>query len=103
MKHVLDCSTAFKWVVAETDTPKAVRLRDDFRNGALELLAPDLFPTEIANALLVAERKGRIVTGDGAVFLADILRTLPVLSSTASKHTSRRCRSSRTIPAAMPG
>jgi len=79
MKHVLDCSTAFKWVVAETDTPKAVRLRDDFRNGALELLAPDLFPTEIANALLVAERKGRIVTGDGAVFLADILRTLPVL------------------------
>lgn len=79
MKHVIDCSTAFKWVVAETDTPKAVRIRDDFRNAALELLAPDLFPTEIANALLKAERMGRIGSGDGAVFFADILKTLPIL------------------------
>ena len=78
MKLVIDCSTAFKWVVAETDTPKALRLRDDFRNAALELLAPDLFLPEIANALLIAERKGRIGPGEGAVFFADGLRTLPV-------------------------
>ncbi len=38
MRRVLDCSVAFKWVVAESDTAKAVRLRDDFRNGVLELL-----------------------------------------------------------------
>jgi hypothetical protein len=55
MKKVIDCSTAFKWVVAEPDTDKAIRLRDDYRNGLVELLAPDLFPTEIANALLVAD------------------------------------------------
>ena len=79
MKHVIDCSTAFKGVVAETDTPKAVRLRDDFRNAALDLLAPDLFPTEIANALLVAERRGRIGSGEGVVFFADLLKTLPIL------------------------
>jgi predicted nucleic acid-binding protein len=79
MKYVIDCSTAFKWVVSETDTPKAIRLRDDFRNGVLELIAPDLFPTEIANALLVAEWKGRIGPGEGAIFLADVLKTLPVL------------------------
>jgi predicted nucleic acid-binding protein len=79
MKHVIDCSTAFKWVVAETDTLKALQLRDKFRNAALDLLAPDLFPTEIGNALLVAERKGRIGSGEGAIFFADILKMLPIL------------------------
>jgi hypothetical protein len=46
MQLVIDCSVAFKWVVAESETAKAIRRRDDFRNGTLELLAPDLFPTE---------------------------------------------------------
>jgi predicted nucleic acid-binding protein len=79
MKHVIDCSVAFKWVVAENDTDKAIRLRDDFRNAVLELLAPDLFPTEIANAILVAERNGRIAPGQGPQLLADVLNTLPIL------------------------
>jgi predicted nucleic acid-binding protein len=79
MRRVIDCSVAFKWVVAESDTAKAIRLRDDFRTAALELLAPDLFPTEIANALLVAERRGRVAAGQGPHFLADVLTTLPLL------------------------
>ena len=79
MKYVIDCSTAFKWVVTEPDSPKAIRLRDDFRNAALDLLAPDLFPTESASALLKAERMGRIGSGDGAVFFANLLNTLPIL------------------------
>jgi predicted nucleic acid-binding protein len=79
MKYVIDCSVAFKWVVAETDTPKAVKLRDDFRNAVHELLVPDLFPTEIANALLVSERRGRLSPGDSTVLLKDILRTLPAI------------------------
>ena len=32
MKRVIDSSAAFKWVVAETDSDKAIRLRDDFRS-----------------------------------------------------------------------
>jgi predicted nucleic acid-binding protein len=79
MKTVIDCSAAFKWVVAEPDTDKAVRLRDDYRNGVLELIAPDLFPTEIANAILVAERGGRIPSGQGAQLLITVLNTFPVL------------------------
>ena len=31
MKFDLDSSVAFKWVVPESDTPKAVRLRDEYR------------------------------------------------------------------------
>lgn len=63
MKYVIDSSVAFKWVVAEPDADKADRLRQDFRNGVLDLLAPDIFPAEIANALLMAERRGRIAPG----------------------------------------
>jgi predicted nucleic acid-binding protein len=65
--------------VAESDTAKAVRLRDDFRAGAVELLAPDFFPTEVASAILIAERRGRVAPGDGPKLLIDVLNTLPFL------------------------
>jgi predicted nucleic acid-binding protein len=51
MKRVVDSSVAFKWVVPETHSDKALRLRDDYRNGILELIAPDIFLIEIAHAL----------------------------------------------------
>jgi predicted nucleic acid-binding protein len=77
MKYVVDASIGFKWEVTEPHSDKAQQLRDDFRNAVHELLAPDLFPTEVANALLVAERRRRILPGQGLLFLADILTTLP--------------------------
>jgi predicted nucleic acid-binding protein len=79
MKYVIDASVGFKWVVSEIDSDKAVRLRDDFNNGIHELLAPDLFPTEIANALAITERSGRIKPGDAALFFTDILKSSPLL------------------------
>ncbi|MBI1830639.1 MAG: type II toxin-antitoxin system VapC family toxin [Planctomycetes bacterium] len=79
MNYVIDCSTAFKWVVAEPDSAKGLRLRDDFKNGITVLYAPDLFPTEIANALMIAERRGRIGPGEGAVLLGDVMKTLPLI------------------------
>ena len=57
MKYVIDTSVGFKWVVTEIDSDKATRLRDDFNNAIHDLLAPDFFPTEIANALAVADEK----------------------------------------------
>ncbi|HYV37652.1 MAG TPA: type II toxin-antitoxin system VapC family toxin [Gemmataceae bacterium] len=81
MKYVVDCSTAFKWVVQEFDSSTAIQLRNDFKAGIHELLAPDLFPTEVANALLMAERRKRIQPGDSTLFLLDILQTLPALHS----------------------
>ena len=79
MNFVIDSSTAFKWVVAEADTPKAIRLRDEFCNGIHVLFAPDLFPTEIGNILLMAERRQRIKPGQGSVYLADVFKTLPLI------------------------
>ena len=61
MKRVIDSSTAFKWVVPEIDSDKAIQVRDDHRSGLIDLLAPDIFHAEMASSLLSAERKGRIV------------------------------------------
>jgi predicted nucleic acid-binding protein len=79
MNYVIDCSTAFKWVVAEPDSAKALLLRNDFRNGISVLFAPDLFPTEIANALIIAERRNRIGPGEGAILLGDVMQSLPLI------------------------
>src|SRR5260370_40096738 len=79
MKYVIDASVGFKWAVSEIDSEKATRLRDDFNNAIHELLAPDLFPTELANALAVAERAARIKPGEAALFFSDVLKNSPVL------------------------
>ena len=42
------------------DTDKAIRFIEDYRNILHDLLAPDIFPVEIAHALTKAERQNRI-------------------------------------------
>jgi predicted nucleic acid-binding protein len=79
MRRVLDASVALKWALPEVDSDRALHLRDDFRNSAVELLAPDIFPAEIGHALARAERRGIISPPLGSVFLADILATPPQL------------------------
>jgi len=78
MKYVLDSSVAFKWVMQEADTAKAQQLRDDFRTAIHELLAPDIFPFEIAHALTRAERQRRLKVGQAVVDWAAVLTTPPV-------------------------
>jgi predicted nucleic acid-binding protein len=79
MKYVIDASVGFKWEVVETDSDKAIRLRENLRQGMDDLLAPEIFSTEIANALIMAERRGRILAGQGRIYIADLLTTLPRL------------------------
>ena len=57
MRAVLDSCVALKTVLPGSDTPKAVRLLSEFRAGLHELLAPDVFPVEVAHALTKAERR----------------------------------------------
>jgi predicted nucleic acid-binding protein len=83
MKYVLDSSVALKWVLPEADSAKAIRLRDEYIKGLHELIAPDIFPSEIANGLASAERQRRIHPGESAIFLNDILSAAPVLHHSA--------------------
>ena len=81
MKYILDSCVALKWVLPESDSDKAEHLRDDFRDAIHELLAPDVFPIEVGNALTRGERKRVIETGQASLLYADIMRTSPRLHS----------------------
>jgi predicted nucleic acid-binding protein len=83
MKYVLDSSVALKWVLPEPDSARAIRVRDEYNASVHELVAPDIFTPEIANALAVAERQGRIKPGEAAIFLHDIVRNAPAILPTA--------------------
>jgi len=79
MKYVLDASVALKWALNEPDSALALKLRDEFQRRIHELLAPDTFPIEIANALTRAERKGILVPPQASILLASVRSTAPDL------------------------
>ena len=77
MRYILNSSVTLKWVLPEADSTKAIRLSDEYSHGVHELLAHDIFPSEIANALATAERQKRIGgMGESAIFLNDMLRAV---------------------------
>jgi predicted nucleic acid-binding protein len=79
MKYCLDASTAMKWVLPEPDTPKAVRIRNEFRVGLLELIAPDVFVPEVSHGLTKAERRGVIPIGVAERRMLNVINCLPDL------------------------
>src|SRR5205823_6427966 len=79
MRYAIDSCTAFKWVVREVDSDKALRLRDDFLAGLVDLVAVDIFPVELTHAITRAERQKRITPAEGTVALALVVQNLPPL------------------------
>src|SRR5262245_46945443 len=79
MRYVLDSNVALKWVLRENDSDKARQIRGDYQKQIHELLAPDVFPIEVAHALARSERRGIITPAQGPIFLADILTSQPKL------------------------
>jgi predicted nucleic acid-binding protein len=81
MRYVLDSSVAFKWEVPEVDSDKAIRFRDETRRGLHQLVAPDVFPVEVAHAMTRAERQGRVSPADGWRLWLAIMTDTPTLHS----------------------
>ena len=79
MKYVLDSCVAFKWVVTENFSDNAIRLRDEYKNGLHDLVAPDILPFEIGNALTRAERQKRIKAPDGWALWLSVMADKPSL------------------------
>lgn len=79
MKYTLDSSVAFKWIVTESLSDKAIAFRDEARTGVHEIIAPDIFPIEIAHALAKAQRQGRLGPQQGAILWAEVMSTCPQL------------------------
>jgi predicted nucleic acid-binding protein len=81
MTLALNSSVGLKWVLPEAFTDKTIRLRDDFHNGVIDLIAPDIFPVESLHALTKAERRKRIAYGTAQALWQSILADCPVLHS----------------------
>ncbi len=79
---VLDASLTVAWCFEDEATPFTEGVYDQIRAGA-ESLVPAIWPSEVANALRTAERRGRITTTDADAFLAMLL-TLPVTVAVSS-------------------
>jgi predicted nucleic acid-binding protein len=77
MKYVADTSIAVKCVLPEADSAKAIQLFDDYARGTHDLVAPDLFPTEVANVLMMAERQGKLHPGEALQGFRNIMRAAP--------------------------
>ena len=79
MKYVLDASVAVRIALPTAETPKAQQLLDDYAHQVHELIAPSIYPAEVASALTKGERTKTIQFGEARKFLLDLLQNLPVL------------------------
>jgi len=75
-EFVLDGSVTIVWGFEDEDNGYATAVLD--RMPGLQARVPSLWPLEVANALIVGERRGRTTSAETARFLA-ILATLPIL------------------------
>jgi predicted nucleic acid-binding protein len=84
MRYVLDSNVALKVVLPEVDSSRAIRLLAEHASGLHELIAPTFFTSEVANALVSAERQGRLSPGESMLRLQDVLLNAPQFVATDS-------------------
>jgi predicted nucleic acid-binding protein len=75
MSFVLDASTTLAWCFEDEATADAPGLLERLRGD--EAIVPPLWLLELANGLVVAERRARLTRADSARFLA-LIRQLPI-------------------------
>lgn len=75
MSFVLDASVTMAWCFEGETTPYSDAVLDRVRNDGATV--PAIWPLEVVNALLVAERRGRVSAEQSAGF-AHLLSALPI-------------------------
>ncbi len=81
-KFVLDTSVAMAWCFEDETNPYADAVLDSLIDNAA--LAPSIWPLEVGNVLLVAERRNRISQPDSMRFL-ELLSSLPIKTESFSE------------------
>ncbi|MBW1982232.1 MAG: type II toxin-antitoxin system VapC family toxin [Deltaproteobacteria bacterium] len=86
MRFVLDCSVTMSWCFADESDYYSDVVLDQL--SKTEALVPSIWPLEVVNVLLVAERRKRINKAQ-AMRLVELLQSLPVAIdvSTAERAT----------------
>jgi predicted nucleic acid-binding protein len=74
-RFVVDNSIVMAWCFADEESPLADSVMDALASG--EAIAPPIWPLEVCNVLLVAERQRRLSKRDSARFL-ELIRKLPI-------------------------
>jgi len=69
MEWVLDCSMAMSWLLPDEDSERAVRFLGQVEPGQ-RVWVPPLWWFELANALTIAERRGRLTPAEVSNSLA---------------------------------
>lgn len=72
---VLDSSAALAWVLPSEGSPEGDALLDQVANAGAAV--PGLWPLEVANILLMAERRGRVTLAERQEALS-VLADLPI-------------------------
>ncbi len=73
---VVDCSVTMAWCFEDECDPLADAVLDLI--GEVDVWAPSIWPLEVANVILVAERRGRLVSAESTRFV-ELLGDLPIL------------------------
>jgi predicted nucleic acid-binding protein len=84
---VIDSSVTLAWSLEDEQDDYADAIMDALAEG--EAVVPPLWPYEIANALRMAERRGRITPTD-TVRILGLLEPLPIRVSAADHERARR-------------
>ena len=79
-RFVLDCSVTMAWCFEDEADSYADAILDRFAEASAWV--PCLWPLEVANVLVVAERRGRLAETDWRRFL-DLLSGLPIVVADA--------------------
>jgi predicted nucleic acid-binding protein len=76
-KYIVDSSVGLKAVIPEKDSEKAIALQE----GGHELLAPDIYPLEVAHVISKLVRQRKITADEANRILTDMLDTRPAVKS----------------------
>ncbi len=85
MNFVVDASVALSWCFEDEGESYAVSVLDEL--GSSEAVTASLWPVEVTNGLLTAERRGRLVLADARRF-ARLLLALPIVVDPVSRSIS---------------
>lgn len=73
---VLDASLTLAWCFDDESTPFTDSVQIALQTNST-CIVPPIWPSEVANGVRIAERRGRITIAEGEVFLSTILK-LPI-------------------------
>ncbi len=85
-KIVLDCSIAMAWCFEDEKTEVTEKIFDQFRADKLMALVPAIWPFEVANVLLIAQKRQRI----SAVKTSEFQEALNMLSIVIDESSIQR-------------